>query len=152
MKSLRIAILASTAAAVLWCGWVLLQRHLALRDWEARMNRKAHPAPSAQFNRIYGGSGVRILNFYASAGAPAAGEPALLCYGVINASSVRMDPPVAGVYPTLSKCVEVRPEKDTRYMLTAKDAAGHSVSASLVLPVKPGPGEKAARKRQPGGR
>jgi hypothetical protein len=63
-----------------------------------------------------------------------------------------MDPPIAGLYPTLSKCVEVRPRKETRYTLTAEDAAGRTVSKSIVLPVRPGSGGKAARGRAPAAR
>ncbi len=142
MKALRIGLLLATFASVFWCGWILLERYQARRDWETQRERIVNPPPSEQFSRIYGGSEVKILNFYAAGGDDAPGQPRSLCYSVLNAKSVRMDPPVAGVYPTLSKCVEVRPKKETRYTLTAEDSAGHSASASLVLSVNPNPGTK----------
>jgi len=135
MRALRVSLLAATGLAVLWCGWVMYQRYSARREWETRLHPTADPTAVAQFNKVYGGSEVKILNFYATAVAEA-GETTLLCYGVLNAKAVRIDPPVEGVYPTAGKCVEVGPEKETRYTLTAEDAAGHSVSASLTLPVK----------------
>ena len=138
MKTLRVSLLAATVAAVLWCGWVLLRRRQARRDWEAARERAANPPPSERFNRIYGGSELKILDFYGAGGGQYPGQPWSLCYGVLNAKSVRMDPPVAGLYPTLSKCMEVRPRKETRYTLTAEDAAGRTVSKSIVLPVRPG--------------
>jgi hypothetical protein len=138
MKILRIGLLTATVMALLWSGWVLFQRHIALRDWEARRDRAANPAPSAQFNRIYGGSDLKILNFYATRERTEV-KSWLLCYGVLNAKSVQIEPPVAGVYPSLGKCVEVRPEKETRYTLTAQDSTGRTISKSLVLPLEPNP-------------
>ena len=116
MRALRSAVLAATVGALLWCGWVFLQRYNARRAWQAEQpERAANQAAAEQFNRVYGGSQVKILNFYAGSGmAAAAGQPRLLCYSVLNARELRLDPPVADVYPTLSKCVEVRPEKETR--------------------------------------
>ncbi len=144
MKTLRIAVLVASISAVLWSSWIMVQRRLALREWEARQDRLAHPAPSAGFNRTFGGADLKILDFYATGGVRKGGDPTLLCYGVLNAKSVRIDPPVPGIYPTLSKCVEVRPEKETRYKLTAEDAAGHTASASVVVPVGPGRGAAPA--------
>ena len=39
---------------------------------------------------------VRILRFYATTGSLMRGDKAQLCYGVANAKSVRIAPPVAG--------------------------------------------------------
>ncbi len=136
MKALRVALLSATLAAVFWSGWILAERYRARRAWETERDRIANPAPSEQFNRTYGGSDLKILNFYAAGGIESAGQPRLLCYSVLNAKSVRMDPPVPDLYPTLSRCVEVRPEKETRYTLTAENAAGMAVSASVVVHVK----------------
>lgn len=54
--------------------------------------------------------------------------------------SARIDPPVEGVSPSLNRCVEARPERDTHYTLTTEGADGHAVSESLSLRVVPDPG------------
>jgi hypothetical protein len=138
MRTVRIGLMAATVLAVLWCGWGLLERREAQRAWEAERERAANPPLSAEFNRIYGGSELKILQFYATGGGQYPGQRWSLCYGVLNAKSVRTDPPLPGLYPTLSKCVDVKPRTKTRYTLTAEDARGKTATASIVLPVRPG--------------
>jgi hypothetical protein len=61
----------------------------------------------------------------------------VICYGVLNAKSVRMEPPAPGVSVSLSKCVEIAPMRNTRYTLIAEGNDGRMVSESFVLGVKP---------------
>jgi hypothetical protein len=95
----------------------------------------AEAAASAQFMRIYGGNSVKILQFYARDGDLTEGGKSVLCYGVLNAKSVHIDPPVEGVAPALNRCVEIAPEHETRYTLTAEGNDGRTVSESFVLGV-----------------
>src|SRR5436309_11217535 len=95
--------------SVLYTGWVFWQRHTA------------EPAPkAARVERdplaAYGDS-VKILQFYTAAREIAAGEKALVCYGVVNATTVRLDPPVEKMWPAMSRCFEVAPARNTRYTL-----------------------------------
>ena len=60
----------------------------------------------------------------------------MICYGVLNAKAVRIEPRVEGVSPSLNRCVEVSAEKETRYTLTAEGADGRTVSESFVLGVR----------------
>jgi len=76
---------------------------------------------------------VKILSFYPRDAVVNEGGKTLLCYGVSNAKSVRIDPPVDGVSPALSRCVEVRPKGETRYTLTAEGADGQAASQSLTV-------------------
>lgn len=85
---------------------------------------------------IYGDGSVRILNFYAAPGLISRGQKALVCYGVANAKSVRLEPAVERMYPAISRCFEVAPLHDTRYTLTAEDAAGHTATQSFDLQVR----------------
>lgn len=78
---------------------------------------------------------LKILMFYATR-VPAPGEPFTICYGVLNAGRVELDPPLAELYPSISRCVEVSVRKDTRFTLRAYGRAGESVSASFDLPVR----------------
>jgi len=79
---------------------------------------------------------VRILRFYASVGVLMTGEKAQLCYGVANAKSVHISPPLAGVYPSASRCLEVGPEHTTHYTILAEGYDGRVAMQSLTLPVE----------------
>jgi hypothetical protein len=80
-----------------------------------------------------GGGGLKILNFYAAPAAIRRGEHTTVCYGVTGAKTVRLDPPVAEVWPALSRCLQVSPKQDTEYKLSAEDGAGHSTTGSLQI-------------------
>lgn len=79
---------------------------------------------------------VRILQFYASVGSITAGQKALLCYGVENARSVRISPMLQGVYPALSRCVEILPQHTTHYMIMAEGYDGQVATRSFTLSVQ----------------
>jgi len=136
----RSALRVATAIVVCYVAWVFLARYLESRRWtatnQARIAEKAS-AGAAAFERTYGGNGLRILQFYARDGEMIEGHPTVLCYGVLNARSVRIEPPVEGVSPSLNRCVEVSPAADTRYTLTAEGTDGRQASESFVLHVKP---------------
>jgi hypothetical protein len=80
---------------------------------------------------------VKITQFYASQSQIGKGEKALLCYGVENATAVRLSPPVEKVWPSMSRCIEVAPAATIKYTLTAEDAQGHSVSQSTEVTIGP---------------
>lgn len=75
---------------------------------------------------------VKILNFYA-ARVPERGRPFPLCYGVVNAVKVEMEPPLAELFPSISRCVEVTIRADTRATLTAHGKDGRAVSLEIDL-------------------
>jgi len=80
---------------------------------------------------------VRILQFYASVGSLTIGQKAQLCYGVENARSVRISPPITGTYPSPNHCLEIVPERTTHYMILAESFDGRVATQSLTLPVLP---------------
>lgn len=82
------------------------------------------------------GGPVRILRFYASVGVVLDGESAELCYGVENAKSVSIAPPLPGVYPALSRCLQVIPKHTTHYTILAEGYDGKVAMQSLTLPVQ----------------
>jgi len=135
---------AAAVIVVCYLGWVFVARHLAARRWmETRQPPESADdvaeanARGRAFQRTYGGTDVRILQFYARDGELIEGRSTVLCYGVLNARSVEIAPPVEGVSPALNRCVEVAPRADTRYTLTAQGKDGRRVSESFVLNVKP---------------
>jgi hypothetical protein len=112
--------------SVLYAGWVFWQRHSAVPAQEPRVERD----PLAAY-----GNSVKILQFYAALPKIASGEKALLCYSVINATAVRLDPPAEKVWPAMSRCFEVTPARSTRYTLTAEGAEHRTVSESIEIAV-----------------
>jgi hypothetical protein len=127
---LRIA----TLAALVYLAGIFGGRLLRYRNRDVAREREEARANQA-FLHTYGGTAVRILQFYARDGELVEGRSTVLCYGVVNATSVRIDPPVEGVSPALNRCVEVAPLQDTRYTLTAGDEGGRSASESFTLHV-----------------
>lgn len=123
--------LVMAGAAALYLGWVLADRLIASRRPERT------PSPGA----------VRITHFYANSGDLAQGEKATLCYGVVNARSVRIEPHVQDLAPSPNRCLQIAPLADTRYTLLAEGVDGRRVSESFLVEVER---EKAPRLRHPG--
>jgi hypothetical protein len=80
---------------------------------------------------------VRITQFYADSSNVARGQRVLLCYGVENAKTVRLDPPGQELSAALARCVEATPSADTTYTLTAVGADGKTATQTLTIPVGP---------------
>ncbi len=86
--------------------------------------------------RPYEASGpVRILQFYASAGAVLPGQTARLCYGVEHAKSVRISPLLAEAYPSTRHCLDVVQQHTTHYTILAEGYDGAVATRSLTIPV-----------------
>jgi hypothetical protein len=83
-----------------------------------------------------GGTEFKILAFYASPGEIRKGETVNMCYGVSNAKTVTLDPPDANVWPAATRCMDVKPKKTQKYVLTAEDASGNKQTADLTIIVK----------------
>lgn len=125
--------------AVLYVGWTLFSRWQENRDLaqkaaaaEARKER----TEAARTVETLGGNQFAILSFYVSPGTVRRGETAQLCYGVSNAKTVRIDPPVASVWPSYTRCFDVTPAKTTTYTLTADDVSGNTKTSTLTLTVR----------------
>jgi len=84
--------------------------------------KAAAPAPAA----------VRITQFYAGEAEIGRGGRTLLCYGVENAASVRLEPPVEEISPSLNRCIEVRPARTTTYQLIAEGGGGTARASFTV--------------------
>jgi hypothetical protein len=125
--------LAVTAAlALLYLGLVFASRH------SSAFPAKAPPDPAlvrrqAELDRTYGGSELKIIMFYSATADVIEGDPVTVCYGVLNAKSVRIEPPVDGVGVALNRCVQAAPRKDTKYTLFAEGRDGAVLSQSIVV-------------------
>ena len=121
----------AVVAALLYLGWTFADRYWSNREFERARARQLAPRLPPDY-----GSAVKITQFYASPAALNQGEQAILCYGVANANSVRLDPAVEPVWPSPSRCFNVAPQKDTRYTLTAEGADGKRATESIQVRVK----------------
>ena len=104
------------------CAWVLLALLCAC---SAPEKRAAAPAPAP--------AGATITQFYANLNPVPKGETALLCYGVADATTVWLEPPRKELSAALTRCVEIAPEHDTTYKLTAVGADGKPVTRELTV-------------------
>lgn len=123
---------------LLYVGWIFFSRWqqnrvLQRKTLEQRTERQREQ-DRATLEQL-GGSALAIQSFYVSPGIVHRGESAQLCYGVANAKTITLDPPVARVWPSYSRCFDVTPSKTTTYTLTITGPTGDSQSASVVLKV-----------------
>lgn len=121
------------AAAVVYSAWVFWNRHASPPTPELRRDA----AREAEILRVYGGTEVKILQFYAREGTVTEGGKTVICYGVVNAESVRIDPPVEEISPSINRCVAVAPQRNTQYTLIAQGRDGSMVSQTFRLGVTP---------------
>lgn len=122
--------------ALCYLGWVFYSR------WHENrlLQQQAAAREQAEAKRIYDmyGSGrVKILQLYANPAVVSKGGTGQLCYGVSNARTISIEPkPSDDVWPSIARCVNIAPTKDTSYVLTAQDAAGHSETANVTVQVR----------------
>ena len=114
--------------SLLYLGWVFWQRH------SEQTESKQAPAVADPLKKY--GSEVKILQFYINPTTIAQGDKALICYGVVNAASVRLEPAVESVWPAISRCFETAPRQTTRFTLTAESADHKTVSESVEISVR----------------
>jgi hypothetical protein len=123
------------AVALLYVIWVFAARSSENRRIEHEAAAREAQA-AKEVTEIYGGSQLRIVSFYPTPGVIRRGEKALVCYGVANATTVRLDPAVERVWPSVGRCFEVAPRRTTRFTLTAEDGQGHTATQSFLLEAK----------------
>jgi hypothetical protein len=127
------------AIAIAYSGWIMLSRwqeNKQLTDQAAAQARAKEKQEAQQTVESLGGDRFDILSFYATPGAIRRGESAQLCYGVSNAKTVTLDPPVAEMWPSASRCLDVTPTRTTNYTLTATDAQGNKKTVAVELKVQ----------------
>jgi hypothetical protein len=139
-KSTLAAILPYTTVAViiaaLYVAWTFYSRHEA--NVKSQQDLAAQQAEQRQreAQTIFGSGGLSFRTWSADKGVVAAGEVAHICYGIVDAKTVKIDPPVEQLKPSYLHCFEVRPQKTTTYTITAADAAGHTASQQLTIQVR----------------
>ncbi len=123
-------------AALIYDGAIFYSRWNGNRE-AARLQTQKEASQERKELDAMGGGGLRIISFYAAPAAIRRGDHTTLCYGVIGAKSVRMEPAAADeLWPALTRCVHASPRKDTEYKLIAEDGAGHSATQTIAVAVK----------------
>ncbi|MGA2421950.1 MAG: hypothetical protein ABSG69_17895 [Candidatus Acidiferrum sp.] len=122
-----------------YLGWIFFSRWQENRGIEQRAAERQAAAQQEQDRATVeqmGGKELAIQNFYGNPGVVHRGERVQLCYGVANAKVVTLLPQDNPVWPSYSRCVDVKPMKTTTYTLTAQDATGHSVTQTVEIKVQ----------------
>jgi len=78
---------------------------------------------------------VKITQFYAAASSVAKGDPGRLCYGVEDAVSVRIEPPVEQLSPSPTRCFDIKLSTTTTYKLIAEGRDGSKDERSATIAV-----------------
>lgn len=80
----------------------------------------------------------KIVTFYPGQAAVAPGDQAQFCYGVENAVSVRLEPPVEEIRPLTSKCIWFKPSGSMQLTLIATGAGGDEARETIDITVRAG--------------
>ena len=121
--------------AALYVGYTFYSRWQDARNLENKAKQQEAAAAEEVVNR-FGGTSLKVLQFYASPGEIRRGETVKLCYGASNAKTVKIEPSVGETWPSLSRCLDAQPRATTRYIFTAMDDKGGSASESLEVRVR----------------
>ena len=91
------------------------------------------PAPEAQ--QVAPSKTAKILQFYAGSPTVARGEQVLICYGVEDAKSVRLEPPIEQINPSFNRCFQYAPAATSHIKLIAAGADGTERSKTIEVAV-----------------
>ncbi len=119
-------------AFVFWSRW---QENSDLAAKQKAAQAAAQRDAAEKSVEVLGGSEFKIISFYATPGQIQRGDTVDMCYGVSNAKSVKLDPAVANVWPSVDRCMQVSPKKTTTYTFTADDGKGNTKTAQLTIEV-----------------
>ena len=142
LKAAMIPLRVAAVIAFAYLGYVFVARHTSTEQFEAHQKRAEEALDpeqqlkQAKFDATYGGTALKILQFFARDGVITEGQETVVCYGVVNAKSVAIDPPIGKVYPAVNNCIGVQPAHDQEYKLTATGNDGQTLSAKFTVQVK----------------
>lgn len=122
------------AIGLIYDGYIFYSRWSEKKNEERQVSEQESALAKKTLSMLGGGE-LKINSFYVSPAAIRKGSSADICYGVMGAKTLTLEPPVEQVWPALNHCLKVSPVKNTEYTLTAEDGAGHSATQSFVLQV-----------------
>ena len=123
--------------AALYVAWTFYSRHESARKAQEAVETKQQEAEKRKADIIFGSGEITFTTFSADNGTVKRGETTRLCYGVVNATTLKIDPPVGEpVKPTNRHCVDIAPKQTTTYTITASNDKGDTKTSSLTVQVK----------------
>jgi len=121
--------------ALLYVGWVFYGRSTQNHELQREADQKDIDQARKTYE-LYGSGQLKILQFYAVPAVVHPGATTQLCYGVSNATTVKMEPGVGEIKPSLNHCLQIKPSHSITYTLTASDDQGHSTSQSTDVVIR----------------
>lgn len=123
--------------AALYVAWTFYSRHQRSQEAEQAIQKKQEDQRKRVANQIFGSGEIKFNTFSIATSVLKRGETTQLCYGVVNATSVKIDPPPPEpLKPSYRHCLDIAPKKTTTYTITASNDKGQSQSQSLTLRVE----------------
>ena len=140
-KSFLSALIPYTSVAVLiaalYVAWTFYSRAQSAKEAEQAAQARQEEARKRVNEQLFGAGEIKFTTFLAEPGHLTKGQSAQLCYGVANATALKLDPaPREEVKPTYRHCVEISPKTTTTYTLTATNDKGQSESRTLTVIVQ----------------
>ena len=123
--------------AALYVAYTFYSRYDSNRRAQEAADAAKQEALQKQNRAIFGSGEVSFTTFGADDAYLKPGQSTQLCYGVVNASAVKIEPALSEA-PKVSPrhCVEIAPKKTTTYTITASDAKGNSKTESITVQVR----------------
>jgi hypothetical protein len=125
-----------TIIVALWVAWIFYSRHAENAAAVAAAAEKQEQARKDADNFVLQHGELAFTTFEASDATVKRGQTTQLCYGVVNAKTVKLDPPVEAITPSVRHCMDIAPKKTTTYTITADNGAGQTKSVSLTVRVQ----------------
>jgi hypothetical protein len=117
--------------AASYVGYTFYSRHAADEQAARDLAARQDAARQHQAELIFGSGEIKITNFGVDKGTLTRGESADLCYGVVNATKVTLEPPIEATKPSSLHCLTITPRATTKYTLTASNERGQSLSVTV---------------------
>ncbi len=122
--------------AASYVGYTFYARHASDEQAARELAAKKDAVRRHQAELIFGSGETKITNFGVDKGTLERGESADLCYGVVNATKVTLDPPIEAAKPSSLHCITITPRVTTKYTLTASNERGQNQSLSVTVHVR----------------
>ncbi|HEY7212593.1 MAG TPA: hypothetical protein VH477_20110 [Bryobacteraceae bacterium] len=122
--------------AAIYVAWTFYSRHRSNVEAERAAAAKEQAQRQKTVDAVFGNGEITFSVFSADRGVLKRGQQTQLCFGVTNAKTLKLDPPVAEIKPAYRHCLEIAPTKTTTYTITADDGKGHTKSESLTVRVE----------------
>ena len=123
--------------AALYVAWTFYSRHESARKAQEAIETKRQETEKHNADLIFGSGEIKFTIFSADPGTVKRGEATRLCYGVVNATTLNIDPPVSEpIKPTNRHCLEITPKETTTYTITASNDKDDTKTSSLTVQVK----------------